>query len=100
MFIPPNHKVRKVGRFLQALMENAQKVWNLGEHVFIDEQVVLCNSRKRSYASAEAHEVQRRPDLLRQRSCHRAQQIISKIPRFVRSPDTKNRHWRVLCAGS
>ena len=55
MFIPPNHKVRKVGRFLQALMENAQKAWNLGEHASIDEQVVLCNSRKCSYKQVLKH---------------------------------------------
>ena len=56
MFIPPNnHKVRKVGRFLQALMENAQKTWNLGEHASIDEQVVLCNSRKCSYKQVLKH---------------------------------------------
>jgi|TARA_B100001540_G_scaffold295695_1_gene296742 hypothetical protein len=55
MFIPPNHKVWKVGRFLQALMENAQKVWNLGEQVFIDEQVVLCKSRNCSYKQVLKH---------------------------------------------
>jgi len=55
MIIPPNHKVRKVGRFLQALMENAQKAWNLGEHASIDEQVVLCNSRKCSYKQVLKH---------------------------------------------
>ena len=55
MFIPPNHKVRKVGRFLEALMENAQKAWNLGEHASIDEQVVLCNlAEMLVQASAEA----------------------------------------------
>ena len=45
MFTPPNHKVRKIGRFMQALMDIAQKACNLGEHASIDEQVVLCNLR-------------------------------------------------------